>query len=293
MRKTFFITLLLALISNLAGAQATSNQVYVTDGGIYMIPGALTKDGNAVLYSCQYDEDDDIARISILDENFQVVEQFTITHDFLEYINLITDELGTKEFGLDGPICGCIVLVKDIFGEGYTYMGWPSETNRIHIYSSDNKEISHIDLPKGYESRYYLRDEDIAFLSLSNNLYIVIGNLVKSGSNEDDESTYTAFYRIDTTNNGVSLVSVAPSAKIGPRAPRKGENVIVTVDSELVENDCMVQVVSASGQTVYDTKIPSGQSQLEISTAGFSKGVYVVTVSAAGVSKEAAKIIIR
>ena len=293
MRKNILLTLFLAVISNLAGAQDLSNMVF---GEVCMIPGALTKDGTPVLYVL--DEDDNIGGISILDEDFQVVEKFSIPalNDLMVDINLISGEIGAMQIEYDTPIAGGNMLVKDIFGEGYNYLSYPDDSNRIHIYNSKNKEISHIDFPKGYEhgdsQETFRDDEDCAFLTLGKNIYFVIGNLIKMGSEDEDES-YTAFYRIDGLNNDVALISISPSAKVGPRAPRKGEKVTVTVDSELVANDCMVQVVSASGQTVYDAKIPAGQSQLEISTTGFSKGVYVVTVSAAGLSKEAAKIIIR
>ncbi|MDE5997912.1 MAG: T9SS type A sorting domain-containing protein [Muribaculaceae bacterium] len=297
MRKFFLISLLLALIPNLAGAQDLSNVVFSPEGNIRMIPGALTKDGNPVLYVLHWD-DDDRESISILDDDFQVVKKFSIpaSHDVMEAINFISGEIGTMEAESDSPIEGGNLLVKDIFGEGYNYMCYPDDANRIHIYDSNNKEISHIDFPKGYTFRDnnedFRDDEDCAFLTLGKNLYFVIGNLFKIGSEDEDEAV-TAFYRIDGFNSNVSLVSIAPSAKIGPRAPRKGEKVTVSVDSDLIATDCMIQVVSASGQTVYDAKIPAGQSQLEISTTGLSKGVYVVTVSAEGVSKEAAKIIIR
>lgn len=214
----------------------------------------------------------------------------------MQEIIFISGEIGPMYNDFDSPIAGGIVLVKDIFGEGYNYMTWPDDANRIHIYNSNNKEISHIDFPKGYENgdseAGFQDDEDCAFLTIGKNLYFVIQSLIKIGS-EDEDETYTAFYRIDDINNSVKLVSVAPSAKISPRAPRKGENVTVTVDSEMEGKDCIVQVVSASGKSMMEKKIPSGQSNLEISTAGFPKGVYVVTVYSEDVQKEAAKIIIR
>lgn len=122
-------------------------------------------------------------------------------------------------------------------------------------------------------------------------MYFIVGGLTKKGSDDDEECT--AIYSIESNSGSVALVSVAPSAKISPRTPRKGENVSVSIDSELVGKDCIVNVVSSSGQTVLETRMPEGESQFDINTSRFSKGVYVVTVSAEGVSKEAAKIIIR
>lgn len=283
MRKYFLISLLLAMITDLAGAQTLSN--FVKNGAPCMIPGALTKDGNAVLYMWDYDNN----IFSILDENFQVVEKFSVPNsdDILDDIHFVFGSLGNIESDHD-LIDNSLALLKDVFAPGYNYMCLSHNEMGIDIYNSENKKVSYIEFPKGYEYEYYVTE--YGFLIMDKYKYFVIKDLSKG---KNDKEQCVAFYRIDNINSSVKLVSVASSAKISPRAPRKGENVTVTVDSEMEAKDCIIQVVSASGKSIMEKKIPSGQSQVEISTDGFPKGVYVVTVYSEDVQKEAAKIIIR
>ncbi|MDE6343053.1 MAG: T9SS type A sorting domain-containing protein [Muribaculaceae bacterium] len=283
MRKTFILSLLLAVISNLAIAQTYINLIDDGSSSICMIPGALTKDGEAVLYL----HDEDKATCSILNEDFKVTDVFSLKHsdNLIEDIVIVMGEFGSfdKDYYFAEEYN---FLVKDIFAPGYTYMCYADGGKGIDIYNSDNKKVSSIDFPKGYKSY----DIDASFLILGKKKYFVISNLDKEGS---DDSWATAFYRIDDNGSNVALVSVAPSAKVSPRSPRKGETVSVTIDDEFAGKNCMVQVVSASGQKVLDAKIPAGQTRLDINTSGLSKGVYAVSVSANGISKEATKIIIR
>ena len=282
MRKIFLFALLLAMISNLAGAQNLSKLFDISDGELLMIPGALTKDGNPVLYL--YDDP-----ISILDDNFQVAKKIAPQGDPVEFY-LISGEYGAIEPYGNSVMDNCFYLLKDIFGDGYQYLAMNENEDGFGVYNSDNNKIASIDFPAGYE-RDWEEEDNQAFMAIGKKLYFIVGGFTKKGS--DDEEECTAIYSIESNPGSVALVSVAPSAKISPRAPRKGEKVSVSIDSELVGKDCIVNVVSSSGQTVLETRMPEGKSQLDINTSRFSKGVYVVTVSAEGVSKEAAKIIIR
>lgn len=293
MKKSFLITMLFAMISTLAGAQANNEPFGIipigssTNEGDYdficMIPSALTKDGNAVIYTVNIDT----GKFTIFDDNFQVTKQFTISLSdrySLAYTLFYSDISGIVDDGGTCSMTGWIFLVKDIFGSGYNYLLWDEVSEEFVVFNSDNQKITSIDAPSGYE----IIGDDITYLKLGKNVYLVLDMY-----NKQNDYYYTAFYRINDTGNSVSLVSMAPSARISPRVPRKGEKVTVTVGSEMQERNCQVQVVSASGQTVMNSEIPAGQSQLDINTSRLSKGVYVVTVSSEGVSKEAAKIIIR
>ena len=281
MRKTLLLTLLLAMISNLARAQKLEN-IIKTDDVLCMTPGVLTKDGNPVLYLT--DEED---HFYILDDNFQVVKNIT-TKSEATIFYLISGEYGAIEPYGNSMMFNGSYLLKDIFGDGYQYLVMNENEDGFGVYNSDNKRIASIDFPAGYERD---GDEKQAFMTIGKKLYFFVGGLTKRGSDDDEECT--AIYSIESNTGSVALVSVAPSAKISPRAPRKGENVSVTIDSELDGKDCIVNVVSSSGQTVFETRMPEGESQLDINTSRFSKGVYVVTISAEGFSKETAKIIIR
>ncbi len=144
------------------------------------------------------------------------------------------------------------------------------------------RKLQELIFRKGFDGNSWT----LNLLKLGGNLYIVA-----DAENIEEGKDYSIVYRLDS-NNSVSLVTMAPTSKVSPRNPRRGENVTVSLDSTVSEG-AMVQVVSASGQTMLNTKIAAGQTQLDINTSGFNQGVYVVTVSSNGSSKEAAKIIVR
>lgn len=150
------------------------------------------------------------------------------------------------------------------------------------VYDSSNNEVLTINLPAGYTKWY-----DIDFFQMGDKRYLAL-----EGVEDEKGEEYLLVYRLEN-NNSVSFVTAAPSSKVSPRNPKRGEKVSVTIDTPVGNGDAMVQVVSASGQTMLSKKIPAGQTQLDIDTSGFSQGMYVVTVSGNGVSKEAAKIIVR
>ena len=150
------------------------------------------------------------------------------------------------------------------------------------VYDSSNKEVLTINLPAGYTSWY-----DIDFFQLGDKRYLAL-----EGVEDEKGEEYLLVYRLED-NNSVSFVTAAPSSKVSPRNPKRGEKVSVTLDTPVGNGDAMVQVVSTSGRTMLSKKIPAGQTLLDIDTSGFSQGMYVVTVSGNGVSKEAAKIIVR
>ncbi len=290
MKKFYLITLLFAMISTIAGAQTAGELLAMFDGDMYMIPSITTQDGKAVFYLANDPENDDIT-ISILDDDFKIVEEFKINQALLEKYDLI------NEFGILSEAYGFVraeaatwegsIILKDIFGSGYNFMMTNEEGDVLKVFNKDCQEIAHIDPPVGYS--FYGVGFNIVVIGKKYYLFAEI-----SGDGEEEDGDYdVAIYRINSNDSSVSLVAISNSAKVSPRAPRKGEKVTVTVDPELVGKNCKVQVVSASGQTVMNTDIPDGQTQLDISTSGFTKGVYVVTVSAEGVSKEAVKIIIR
>ncbi len=285
----------LCFLTCFAGTQNPTTLIDLGDDdiAINIIPSALTKDGKAELYLREFGNKGD--NISILDENLKVKQQFTIKeslldqYDLIENIRIISGELGPVDYNPDalGSSEDGFILFKDIFGNGYNFL--MAADDGIKVFNSECNEIAQLNIPNGYE---LTEDWDsFAFLRLGNSIYFKAG-LHKDGDQYYDQN-FIALYKIDDNGNGVSLVAIAPAAKVSPRAPRKGENVTVTISSEMSGRDCMLQVTSTSGQTIFDTKIPTGQTQIDINTSSFPKGVYVVSVVDNGDIRETAKIIIR
>ena len=166
-------------------------------------------------------------------------------------------------------------IYEKSWGTRYVQIGYT-------VYDSSNNEVMSFKYPAGYTRGY-----EPYFFQMGEKRYIGIDEVEDAEGNE-----YLLIYHIGN-DNSVSFVTAAPSSKVSPRNPKRGEKVSVTLDTPVGNGDAMVQVVSTSGRTMLSKKIPSGQTLLDIDTSGFSQGMYVVTVSGNGVSKEAAKIIVR
>lgn len=217
---------------------------------------------------------------------------------------------------LDGSDGEYFELTRGIFGDDFCYVlpeyrkvelnneytyentdwvyrkewGYKSEVRAFKAYDSSNTPVATLEIPEGYTCS---SSQSPDFIRLNNKRYIAI-DIQKPGTTEYEfkSGSFTAIYRLDE-NNKVSQVAIAPSTKVSPRAPRQGELVTVSFDDESISSPKIIEVVSASGHNVYKTKLPAGQSSINIDTSRLNQGMYVVTVTANGRNQEAAKIIVR
>ena len=230
----------------------------------------------------------------------EVWEQTKKYQPKIEEIGIVPDSGGDSEW---------YYLTKGIFGDDYHYImpiyeakdfekqeeyyakpGWVYQKTwgmryditGFTVYDSSNNKVTSFRLPEGYIGGDYVN-----FFTLGDNRYIGLEDV------EDSEGeSYLIIYRLDSDNK-VSFVRAAPSTKVAPRNPKRGEKVSVILETPVGNGGATVQVVSASGRTMLSTKLPAGKNQLDINTSDFPQGMYVVAVSGDGVTKEAAKIIVR
>ena len=195
----------------------------------------------------------------------------------------------------------CYVLPeyrKVEFNDEYTYKdtdwvyekewGYRSEIRAFKAYDSSGNVVATIEIPDGY---LVSDSESIDFFKINEKRYIAI-DLGKPGTTEYGYDYFTVVYRLDGDSN-VTRVAITPSTKVSPRAPKQGERVTVSFDESSIGSQKTINVVSLSGRNVYSTKLPAGESSIDIDTSRLSQGMYVVTVSADGKNQEAAKIIVR
>ena len=186
------------------------------------------------------------------------------------------------------------------FNDEYTYedtdwvyekeWGYRSEIRAFKAYDSSGNVVATIEIPDGYDM--YDSEPSIDFFKLNEKRYIAIDDLRKPGTTEYGYDYFTVVYRLDGDSN-VTRVAITPSTKVSPRAPKQGERVTVSFDESSIDSPKTINVVSVSGRNVYRTKLPAGESSIDIDTSRLSQGMYVVTVSADGKNQEAAKIIVR
>lgn len=215
----------------------------------------------------------------------------------IEYIEILQIDGADQEWveltrGIFSDDFNYVIAVyeKEEFNEEYTYeatdwvykkvCGYRSVIKGFKAYDSSNNTVASFELPEGYSSKGNLK-----FWRLGDKRYISV---------EAESSTeYVDIVYFVDKNNKVTQIAIAPSAKISPRTPRQGELVSITFNESTVSSPKTINVVSASGHNVYKTKLPAGQSSVDIDTSRLNQGMYVVTVNAEGRSQEAAKIIVR
>ena len=227
-----------------------------------------------------------------------------ITYPGLTYVEIMP---------LDGSDGSSFSLTRGIFSQDFNYIlpeykkvefekeytwdstdwvyrkewGMKSVLSAYKVYDSSNKEVMSINIPEGY----FAYGESLDFLRIGDKRYIMV-SVRKERPGENGSDHFTIVYRLDNDAK-ITQVAIAPSTKISPRSPKRGEQVTVTLDTPAGMEGCRVQVISTSGQTMLSTKIPAGQSHFDIDTSGFSQGMYIVNVYGGGITKEAAKIIVR
>lgn len=171
--------------------------------------------------------------------------------------------------------------------ENETSKAWGSKlkSTGYKIYDSEGNLVSSIQLPQGLYSIAASRD-DLRYMDINGKRYVICPVI------NDDNEYYYVVYRLDDRSN-LTMVATTPASKIAPRAPRRGENVTVTLNEKVAAAGCVIRVVSTNGQTVMQENVPAGQSTFDINTSRFPQGIYVVSVSSSEANTDVAKIVIR
>lgn len=274
--------MLLAAVSCLS--VAGEDEICILPGLVGVIPPGLTNDGKAVVYLSTDIVTEVIDEVSILDEDFKVVSSFSIDTEEPVGFRLASEEIGVNHDLL-------FYFCKGLFSDDYNYVKWNRETYQFNVFDTAGKQVANIEIPDGYRLSYFVEPEYITILNWNSNKYVIIESL-KKGEETYGEESYLAVYKINEDSDVVHIATL-PSVGITPRTPKKGEAVKVMIDSEVARNGCDLQVVSASGQSMLNASVPSGQTQYDVDTSRYPKGVYMVTISSEGYKKESAKIIIR
>lgn len=217
-----------------------------------------------------------IVEIEILQKEGADQEWFELTRGiFSDDFNYVLPEYEKEEFTNEFTYEDTDRVYLKIFG-------YKSRIKRFKAYDSSNNVVASFELPDGYSCR---DEEYLKFWRLGDKRYISV---------EAESSTeyVDIIYRLDE-NNKVTQVAIAPLAKVAPRAPRQGELVTVSFDDNLIDSPKTINVISASGQNVYKTRLPAGQSSVDLDTSQLIQGMYVVTVTVDDRSRETAKIIVR
>lgn len=132
---------------------------------------------------------------------------------------------------------------------------------------------------------------NLYLLDLGDKKYVVHQDFITGGDGSMEE--YCEFYKVNQSSSGVQLVKVANiPVSISPKIAQRSTPIEVTVP-ENFGNGTIVNVVSMTGNTVYQRRMSGDTNTLKIETDGFAPGVYVVNVSNGSTTQENCKIVIR
>lgn len=211
--------------------------------------------------------------IALFPENGGDYEDYHLTHGiFSDDYNYVIGDYGKKVYN----------YVDDY--NGTKRWGTESVMTGLKIYSSNGNVISSITFPSGY---YTHSNNYLYVIKMGDKLYLMVG------VETDESDDYYIVYKLDKNNSSVTQVAIAPCSKISPRTPRKGENVIVSLDPKYAADGCMVNVISTDGRVMLQKKVEVGQTEMTFNTSNYPQGLYIVRISGGVDTAEVAKIIVR
>ncbi len=151
------------------------------------------------------------------------------------------------------------------------------------VVSQNGAVVSEVRYPAGYYS-YGGECLDLYIMDDVNYLLAEVRN--------EQEERYHIVYEINPKSASLSMVSAPRRVSVSPATPVKGTDVTVDL-GEAAGEDCLVNVVSASGRAVMSIRVEPGANGTRIDTGRLERGLYIVTVNDGKNSREATKIVVR
>ena len=278
----FFITL-----SCLADPEVSLKDSFDYNDNLFtIIPAADGGIAGMVMEHWEYYEDEGGNRISkanftVYDSDFKEIKQLTLT----DPVNLF----GLFGFGSDHKY---YYITYGVFADEYSYI--LLKDGKYNVYNLDGKLITTIQA-----DGYNLDSEDICYLPIKDKKYLLVEDVVdvkpeygEDGSIITEGKSVALVFSLDIST-GVNQIAALPTGKVFPKAPRRGENIKVTLGEQLRNEKCLIKVYSTDGQCVSSQTSNPGQEEVQVSTHRFNHGVYVVNITSESGKTENTKIIIR
>lgn len=155
----------------------------------------------------------------------------------------------------------------------------------FRIESQNGSTVATVKFPAGVYGAFW--DWDVRLYMMNGKKYLIV-----DAQNMDKTEEYYMVYEVDAASSSVTAVGAPRRVSVSPTAPRRGTDVKIDLGTPS-ETSCKVIVSSVNGQTVMTRNIEPGNTTTSIDTAGFQKGVYIVTVSDGKTTRENTKIVVR
>ncbi|MDE6294921.1 MAG: T9SS type A sorting domain-containing protein, partial [Muribaculaceae bacterium] len=242
-----------------------------------------------VMEHWEYYEDEDGNRISeanftVYDSDFKEIKQLTLTNPVILF--------GLFGFGSDHKD---YYITYGVFTDEYSYI--LLKDGKYNVYNLDGNIITTIQA-EGYNLPH-CPGYGICYLPIKDKKYLLVEDVVdvkpeygEDGSVITEGKSVALVFSLDI-NTGVNQIAALPTGKVFPKAPRRGENIKVTLGEQLRNEKCLIKVYSTDGQCVSSQATNPGQEEVQVSTHRFNHGVYVVNITSESGKTENTKIIIR
>lgn len=125
-------------------------------------------------------------------------------------------------------------------------------------------------------------DLSFSLLTINDKCYLVVG--------EEEYDTYESYwYALNSgSNTGLTMVQTPFDMRVSPTMARRSQSITIETGDELKNR--VVNIVDASGKSVWRQIIPAGQKSIRVNASKLSKGLNVVNVD--GKKEQSVKVIV-
>lgn len=135
----------------------------------------------------------------------------------------------------------------------------------------------------------YMAPDDAKIFKMNGNYYV--GFFTSYDNEEGKREYYTQIYSINPSTTSIQKVDVPQGLAVRPSLADRSTT--ISVETPAAQSDRRVIVTNAAGQTVWDTTIQAGQTNVQIDARHLSRGVNVVNVEGNSKQNNSCKVIVK
>lgn len=182
--------------------------------------------------------------------------------------------------------------------------GTPRSYDRDHDGEIDKEETTYRSVIKGFElvsedgtilqsinfdRTFYFPSENAKTFKMNGNYYVSFPYFY---DDEDGKRKYfTYIYAINPSTTSIQKVDIPQGLAVRPSLADRSTT--ISVETPAAQSDRRVIVTNAAGQTVWDTTIQAGQTNVQIDARHLSRGVNVVNVEGDSKHNNSCKVIVK
>lgn len=156
----------------------------------------------------------------------------------------------------------------------------------LELVSEDGTILQSVPLDLGMD---YIEPNDATIFKMNGNYYV--GIFTTHDNEEGKREYYTQIYSINPSTTSIQKVDIPQGLAVRPSLADR--NATIRVETPAAQSDRRIIVTNAAGQTVWDTTIQAGQTNVQIDARHLSRGVNVVNVEGDSKQNNSCKVIVK